>query len=115
MARFPLRQLGLCAAFAFALSACAASAQPEAPADIQAGARIAEANCAVCHAIGASGRSSHPDAPPFRSLSANYPVRHLEEAFAEGILVGHPDMPEFTLEPQQIEALLSYIESVQSQ
>ncbi len=37
----------------------------------------------------------------------------LEEAFAEGVLVGHPDMPEFTLSAEDIDALLSYIQSVQ--
>lgn len=112
MARFTLGKL-TCAAFALALSACAAGAQPAGD-DTANGLRIAEANCAVCHAIGASGDSTHADAPPFRTFAQNYPVRHLEEAFAEGILVGHPDMPEFVLEPDQIEALLSYIESVQA-
>jgi mono/diheme cytochrome c family protein len=52
-------------------------------------------------------------APPFRTLSEAYPVESLSEAFAEGILVGHPDMPEFRLEPAQINDLLAYIQSIQ--
>jgi cytochrome c len=52
-------------------------------------------------------------APPFRTLSNFYPVGALEEAFAEGVLVGHPDMPEFSLEPEQIDDLLAYIQSIQ--
>jgi Cytochrome c, mono- and diheme variants len=118
MTRTPLRQLVLGAAFAALLSACAASAQPEGdvrPSPTVRGQAIAEANCAVCHAIGAEGASPHVDAPPFRSLSQNYPVGALAEAFAEGILVGHSDMPEFRLEPDQIEAMIAYLESVQSQ
>jgi mono/diheme cytochrome c family protein len=54
-------------------------------------------------------------APPFRTLSRDYPVTALEEAFAEGILVGHPDMPEFRLEPEQIDAIVAYIQSIQAQ
>jgi len=54
-------------------------------------------------------------APPFRTLSHNYPVDSLGEALAEGILVGHRDMPEFELEAAQIDDLLAYIQSIQDQ
>ena len=105
---------------ALALGGCANSlAQPAATRantpSIEAGRHIAELNCATCHAIGVAGASRHPMAPPFRTLSRDYPVNALEEAFAEGILVGHPDMPEFRLSPAQIDDLLAYIESVQEQ
>ncbi len=52
-------------------------------------------------------------APPFRTLSEQYPLDSLEEAFAEGILVGHRDMPEFRLSPTQIDSLLAYLQSIQ--
>lgn len=86
---------------------------PVAAASVAEGQRIAEVYCATCHAIGAEGESRHAMAPPFRTLSRNYPVGALEEAFAEGVLVGHPDMPEFRLEPPQIDDLLGYIQSIQ--
>ncbi|MBL8542406.1 MAG: cytochrome c [Hyphomonadaceae bacterium] len=102
------------------LGACAHAPAPaaEAPAlqrsgDVAAGFRLAEANCSTCHAIGPTGESRHPMAPPFRTLSRDYPVNTLEEAFAEGILVGHPAMPQFSLSPRDIDDLLSYIQSVQ--
>ena len=101
------------------LGACAhppaparANASAAAP-NLHEGRRLAEINCASCHAIGVEGESRHPEAPPFRTFSRDYPVTMLQEAFAEGILVGHPAMPEFRLEPQQIDDLLAYIESVQ--
>jgi mono/diheme cytochrome c family protein len=104
-------------AAALALGACTHAPQapptPAPSADLAEGRRLAEVNCASCHAIGADGESRHPMAPPFRTLSRDYPVNALEEAFAEGILVGHRDMPEFRLEPQQIDDLLGYIESIQ--
>lgn len=100
-----------------ALGACAQTTATVAPArgDVAEGRRLAEINCSRCHAIGAEGESRNPLSPPFRTLSRNYPVNSLEEAFAEGILVGHPSMPEFRLEPQEIDDLLAYIESVQEQ
>lgn len=81
--------------------------------DVADGRQLAEVNCSACHAIGASGESLHPMAPPFRTLSRAYPVESLSEALAEGILVGHSDMPEFQLEPAEIDAILAYIQSVQ--
>lgn len=78
------------------------------------GQRIATDLCAGCHAVGLEGESPHADAPPFRTLSERYPVRHLEEALAEGIMVGHEDMPEFQLEADQVEQLVVYLESIQA-
>lgn len=104
-----------------ALAACSASqgapprAEPLTLADAAEGRQIAETHCAACHAIGAEGVSPHQMAPPFRTLSRNYPISSLEEAFAEGVLVGHPDMPEFRLEPPQIDALIAYITTVQEE
>jgi mono/diheme cytochrome c family protein len=79
------------------------------PAEIERGRQIAERLCVRCHAIAQEGESPHPDAPPFRTLHDRWPVEQLEEALAEGILVGHPDMPEFVLEPADISRLLAYL------
>jgi hypothetical protein len=43
-------------------------------------------------------------APPFGDLSKRYPIENLAEAFAEGIVTGHPAMPRFTFEPREIGA-----------
>lgn len=77
------------------------------------GQALVEFNCASCHAIGKSDNSSHPDAPAFRTLSKRYPITDLEEALAEGISTGHPDMPEWVASPDQIEAFIAYINSLQ--
>ena len=37
----------------------------------------------------------------------------LEEALAEGILTGHPDMPEFAFPPEDIGAIIAYLRAVQ--
>lgn len=80
--------------------------------DIAAGKAWVELNCARCHAVDQTSQSLHADAPPFRTLSQRYPIDALEEAFAEGIATGHPDMPEFAAAPHQIGAILDYISSL---
>lgn len=122
MSRLIRRALGatLVGSIALALAACSAvghlgaNASPHAShAQIAAGARLVQANCASCHAVGQAGDSPNPEARPFRTLSANYPIDDLEEAFAEGAIVGHSNMPEFRFTPAQIDALTAYLKSIQ--
>lgn len=87
-----------------------ASAQDGQP---ERGRSFAEANCASCHAIGRSGASRLPAAPPFRTLHQRYPVEQLAESLAEGITTGHDAMPEFRLEPPQIDDFLAYLRTLQ--
>ena len=81
-------------------------------ADEAAGRAFAEENCARCHSLESSGASPLPIAPPFRELHKKYPIESLAEAFAEGIVTGHPGMPEFSLEADQIDDLLSFLKSL---
>jgi mono/diheme cytochrome c family protein len=73
------------------------------------GAALAQKLCARCHAVKRQGESPMGLAPPFRDLPKRYPVENLAEALAEGIVTGHPAMPQFTFTPREIEALLTYI------
>ena len=79
----------------------------------QRGFVFAKTNCSMCHAIGPSGQSQLPIAPPFRTLHEKYPVENLEEALAEGIVTGHPNMPQFELDPAQIDDLIAYLKSLE--
>ena len=69
--------------------------------------------CSPVFCLGRAGASSHSAAPPFRTLSGKYPIEGLAEALAEGLSVGHPDMPEFVFEPDEIAAILAYLKSIQ--
>lgn len=80
---------------------------------VSRGEIIAVEICARCHAIADERESPHEDALPFRTLSERYPVESLAESLAEGIVSGHPDMPEFTFEPDEVDALIAYLQSVQ--
>ena len=72
-----------------------------------------QTHCAGCHAIGRVGESPLPIAPPFRTLHTQYPVENLAEAFAEGITTGHPSMPEFRLDPVQINDVIAYLKTLE--
>jgi len=80
---------------------------------VQRGFTFAQTNCSPCHAIGRVGNSPLREAPPFRTLHTRYPIEDLAEAFAEGITTGHPSMPQFQLDPAQINDLLAYLNSIQ--
>jgi cytochrome c len=80
---------------------------------VKRGEALLSRNCARCHATGTAGVSPHPEAPPFRTLSRRYPIEGLAEALAEGLFVGHPDMPQFAFEPRDVGAIISYLKSIQ--
>ena len=79
---------------------------------IAKGRAIIEAKCARCHAIGNGDASQHHEAPPFREVVTRYPPDDLAEALAEGIMSGHPDMPQFVFQPAEIEALVAYLNTL---
>lgn len=69
--------------------------------------------CARCHAVGRAGASPHQEAPAFRTLARRYPIEGLEEALGEGIVTGHPHMPEFRFNSDHIGAIIAYLKSIQ--
>jgi cytochrome c len=68
---------------------------------------------ARCHSIDKAGSSPVALAPPFRTLHLRYPVESLEESLAEGIVTGHPAMPEFRLEPHEIGDFIAFLKSLE--
>jgi cytochrome c len=95
--------------FTLCMLAPAAAASPTE----QRGMNFALNNCARCHAIDKVSPSPLKIAPPFRALHLRYPIETLAEALAEGIVTGHPTMPQFQLEPDQIHDLLSYLKTLE--
>ncbi len=80
---------------------------------IAEGRKIAVDACAPCHAIGPTGDSADAKAPRFRELGRKYPVESLEEALAEGVVVGHPEMPQVKMTEREIAVFLAYLKSIQ--
>ncbi len=105
----PGLKLAVCATLAMAGPALA---QERTKVEARGEALLAK-NCSRCHAIDRSSASSHPEAPAFRTLSRKYPIEGLAEALAEGLFTGHPDMPEFIFEADEVGAILAYLKSIQ--
>ena len=103
-------RLMLAALAACMLSATQADAQTPAA---QRGLNFVRTRCAQCHAIDKVSPSPLRDAPPFRTLHLKYPVESLQEAFAEGIQTGHPTMPVFRLELDQISDVMAFLKTLE--
>ena len=98
-------------------SACFAAAVfaggPAIASGAQSGFVFVKTNCAICHAIGRYDESPLAIAPPFRTLHNRYPIEDLEESLAEGIVTGHPSMPQFQLDGAQINDLIAYLKTLE--
>jgi cytochrome c len=77
------------------------------------GEQLLSQHCAMCHAIGRTGSSPHAQAPAFRTLGRKYPVATLQEALGEGMISGHPAMPEFKFPPSDVAAIIAYLSAIQ--
>jgi cytochrome c len=80
---------------------------------LRRGEELLTRNCAPCHSVGRTGDSPHKSAPPFRVLGQRYPIESLEEALGEGIMSGHPDMPEFSFDAGDVGAIIAYLKAIQ--
>src|SRR5688572_32664927 len=85
----------------------------ESTAPVRRGESLLAENCARCHAIGTSGSSPHNEAPPFRTLSRKYQTEGPGDAFADGLSVGHPDMPGSVFDPDAAGPTVDYLKSIQ--
>jgi cytochrome c len=80
---------------------------------VQRGVTLAQTNCARCHSTDKLSPSPLTIAPPFRDLHKRYPVENLAESLAEGIVTGHPTMPEYRFEADQIGDFIAFLKSLE--
>ena len=97
-------------AVALALLAAVGAGAQTPPSTVARGERLVVAACGGCHAVGRDDASPMAAAPPLRTLFGAYPPAHLAEALAEGIVTGHEDMPPFRFAPDEIEAIIAYLD-----
>ncbi len=82
-------------------------------AEQQHGKELLETLCASCHAVGETGSSPHPYAPPFRSFSESKLYdEHLGQRLQEGLFTIHPDMPTFRFDRSDAEAVVNYLRAI---
>ena len=109
-----MRNLLLSAAAAVLIGAIpvAVAAQPSTY-DIGQGRKMLRKHCGGCHATAHGDISYHADAVPFPEVVKRYPPEHLAEALAEGIVVGHPDMPLYHFSAIQVEQIIAFLKSLE--
>jgi len=96
-----------------ALTLAVATQPASAVADLKLGETLLARHCGSCHAVGRSDASADKGAPAFRTLGERYPIESLEEALGEGFMSGHPDMPEFKFDADDVGAIIVYLKSIQ--
>ncbi len=82
------------------------------PADVERGRKIAERECASCHAIDRKSASPKEGAPPLRDVLGLYEADNLAYRFIEGMRVGHDDMPLFDFDVRTADTLIAYIGAI---
>lgn len=87
--------------------------QASAADDPKLGEKLLTKDCGQCHAVGRTDASRNKDAPAFRTLGTRYPIDSLEEALGEGIMSGHPEMPEFKYAADDVGGIIAYLKSIQ--
>jgi mono/diheme cytochrome c family protein len=78
---------------------------------VQRGLAFVRFNCAQCHSIDAVSESPLAVAPPFRTLHLKFPIEVLRRRLGEGIVANHPTMPQFQLEPDQLNDVIAYLQT----
>ena len=78
----------------------------------QRGLTFVRANCGSCHATDKVSASTLKIAPPFRELHLRYPIENLRESLVEGIITGHPTMPEFRLDTGQASDVIAHLQTL---
>ena len=81
-------------------------------AEIARGQAFAQTACAGCHAVGASGSSPDPRAPPFAVLAGHYVGVSLQRKLTEIAETGHYAMPALRIHADEANDVAAYLESL---
>lgn len=77
------------------------------------GKRLAEANCADCHAVAQVDTGPSEAAPPFRDLGKRRSLATLRDDLLHDLFLRHAVMPDFEPDARQVDDIVTYIESIQ--
>ena len=103
-----------CFGGAISLMLIAGAALPALAQDpVRRGHSLVQELCARCHAVGATGRSRHISAPPFRALGRSFDLDQFPRLLERGISSNHPDMPEFKFGEDDARAVRAYLRTIQ--
>ncbi len=69
--------------------------------------------CGRCHAVGKTGQSPNPLAPPFRAFGEKLYDTDMVQRLQDGLTTIHPDMPTFRFSRYEAAAAVNYLRSIQ--
>jgi mono/diheme cytochrome c family protein len=69
--------------------------------------------CGDCHAIDKTGDSPLAQAPPFRAIGASLDLDGFARQLQRGLMMGHPDMPEFKFSADDARDATVYLREIQ--
>ena len=69
--------------------------------------------CGRCHAVGKTGQSPNPLAPPFRTFGEKLYDTDMVQRLQDGLTTIHPDMPTFRFSRHEAAAAVNYLRSIQ--
>jgi len=69
--------------------------------------------CGSCHAVGRTGKSPNPLAPPFRSFGEKLYDTDMVQRLQDGLTTVHKEMPTFRFSREEAGAAVSYLRSIQ--
>jgi len=106
-----MRLIGIALAFAVAVAAFAARAEPLDP--VEHGRLLVRQNCSKTHAVGRRGASPQPAAPPFRILGRSFELDDFPQRLMRGLSAMHPDMPEVRFTEDDARDVRAYLRTIQ--
>ena len=69
--------------------------------------------CGRCHAVGTTGQSHNPLAPPFRTFGEKLYDTDMVQRLQDGLTTIHPEMPTFRFSRDEAAAAVNYLRSIQ--
>ena len=69
--------------------------------------------CGRCHAVGTTGKSPNPLAPPFRNFGEKLYDTDMVQRLQDGLTTVHKEMPTFRFSREDAGAAVNYLRSIQ--
>ena len=79
------------------------------PTELERGGAFARTNCARCHAVDGPSASPVPEAPAFEAIGSGMTSGRLTQVFSGEDGHRHPTMPQWLVDPADVEDLAAYM------
>ena len=113
MPGFTLRMVAALACLVLPLPGATGGAAQALDPEQQRAKAMLENLCGRCHAVGKTGRSQNPLAPPFRHFGEKLYDTDMVQRLQDGLTTIHQDMPTFRFNRHEAAAAVNYLRSIQ--